>query len=835
MSQTPGSFGRRFRALTVLALVGLFATACQMVDVPEDLTLPPLKQTSLLFDDHNHLIRSFHAAENRTVIPLDQMSNWVRDAVVAIEDERFYEHRGIDLKALVRAAYANAKSGGIVQGGSTITEQLVKNTITGDAVTLDRKINEAVIAYNLEQEHTKEWILEQYLNTVYFGEGAYGIQAASRTFFAKPASKLTLAQSALLAAVIRSPSSYDPFDHPDAAIARRAEVLAKMLSLGWIDQGSYQAAMDSALELKETPPSRYPAPYFVEEVIQWFVDQPQFGETRQARFDLLYTGGLRIYTTVNLKMQREAEDAVSSVLTEPTDPFGAMTVMDPNTGQVKAMVGGRDFFAPPKVDGRQTFSKVNLATGRGGTGRQAGSAFKPFALVAAIENGINPLQTFPAPSQIDIPLPEKCQGQDGPIWPVHNYDGSGFGNPTVEKATYDSINVVYAQIVQALGNGDPCVGGEKVAEVAKRMGIRGPNTGDIASPLQPVPSAVLGTNPVNTLEMASAYAAFPTMGQHVDPVLVRKVTDAEGNVLFEPQQTPVQVVNPGVAWTAIQIMKEVVTIGTGHDANFGRPAAGKTGTAQQWRDAWFVGFIPQLVAAVWVGFPAGEQEMIYPAVRLPHVTGGSWPAAIWHNFMVAATADMAVEDFPTPDIDYVWVRVDVTRGCLPGPFTLPGDIKLLQFVKGTEPTERCDTNAQVIPVPNVVGLDQGEATTLLESFGFRVAVEQAEDDHDAPGTVLAQQPAAGQDALQGTTVTITVAIEPVSTKIEVPNVIGLQEAEAVALLRQAGFEVTVIEKWECRPPGSCGAVPLQVWDQDPNPGHMAEQGSRITIWANKAG
>jgi penicillin-binding protein 1A len=805
--------------------LALLATACRLPQLRQpDPRIPRLPQTSFVYDDHGRLITSLHAGENRVNVPLSQVPWVVRKAVVAIEDERFWEHHGVDLKALVRAAYENARAGRIVQGGSTITEQLIKNTITGSDRTIDRKVQEAILAYRYESTHTKVEILEQYLNTVYFGHGAYGIQAAAKTYFSRPARNLTLPEAALLAGLIASPSRFDPLFAPKLAVARRNIVLEKMKRLGYLDDPEYEQALHSKLGLKPLENNApYPVPNFIDYVKQWFLGNASFGATRVDRYNKLFEGGLRIYTTLDLRLQKYAEAAVKGILPYKTDPYGAMTVLDPRNGAIRAMVGGRNYFSNDR------FSKVNLATGTGGSGRQAGSSFKPFALVAALENGIPPEKAYNSPPSIQIPLPGTCQGPS-PTWDVRSYDSSESGRFTLEQGTIDSINVVYAQVIQDLGNGDPCRGGEKVVEVAKRMGI--------TTPLLPVPSAVLGTNPVNTLEMASAYGTLATIGQHTPPIAVSHITDAQGRMIYQAAPNPQQVVAPGVAWTANQILQKVIQEGTGTAAAIGRPEAGKTGTAQQWRDAWFIGFIPQLVAAVWVGFPQGEIDMVYPRVRLPHVLGGTFPAQIWHAFMVNATRDMPVLDFQKPNVRYVTVRVDVSRGCLPNQYTLPNDIREVRFIAGTQPKQKCKepSGPQIITVPSVVGLLQEQATRLLQGYAFNVDVVTKEDTHAKPGTVISQDPAAGSQSAQGSTIVITVAAKPPgSTPATIPNVIGLSESAAVSKLKAAGFQVAVVKKWECHPAPSCGAEPGKVWQQNPPGGVTAETGSTVTIWVNRGG
>jgi penicillin-binding protein 1A len=725
-------------ALLAAALASaLVASGCSIhlppVDKPR---IPPLPQTSLVFDASGRLITSLHAGENRTLIPLDRMAEILRTAVVAVEDERFYQHSGVDAKAIIRAAVANATNGRVVEGGSTITEQLVKNIITGGDRTLGRKIREARLAYQLEKEYPKDKILEMYLNTVYFGQGAYGAEAAAKTYFSTPAQDLKLTQAALLAGVIASPSTYDPVFHPELALARRDLVLGRMLALKVIDQRAYDRAIKAKLGLEVSHPTRYAAPYFVDYVKRWFLSNPAFGAAYADRYTRLFEGGLRIYTTVDLRLQRLAEQAVHSILTYKTDPYGAMTVLDPRNGAIRAMVGGRDFFSA-----KDPFAKLNLATG-GATGRQAGSSFKPFALVAALERGISPHEVYRAPSHLSIPLPS---GYSPHLWPVDNYDGEGGGSMTLEQATINSVNTVYAQLIMQLGP-------KTVVDTARRMGI--------TSRLAAVPSAVLGTNEVNTLEMASAYGTLATLGNRVPPNAVEKITDSQGRLIYQANRKPTRVVSATVAWTANQILEKVIHYGTGSQANIGRPAAGKTGTAQVWRDAWFVGFIPQLVGAVWVGFPKAQISMTYPRVRIRHVLGGTWPAEIWHAFMVNATRKMPVLDWQKPRTGSLRLRMDVFRGCVANRWTLPFDVQVVQYAAGTEPTNVCDepSGPQIVGLPSVVGLDLASARTLLESYAFLVTVKYEDLPGAAPGSVLSQDPSPGVGTLQGTE--ITIAVEP---------------------------------------------------------------------------
>ncbi len=748
---------RRRRLACALVLLAVLATSCNLPDLSEEQArATALPQTSFLYAADGTLITQLHAGENRVVVPFDRIPESVRDAVVAVEDRRFYQHKGVDVKALIRAAWIDAASGRIVEGGSTITQQYVKNVYLGNEQTLGRKLDEAALAWQLEQRYSKDEILAKYLNTVYFGEGAYGIQAAAQTYFSRPASRLTLGQSALLAGLIAAPVDADPVPHPERALARRNVVLTDMRDLSMIGQAEYgrAAARPVGLHLPHDR-QRYIAPYFVDYLERWFLSNPRFGKTQRDRYDLLFEGGLRIETTLDPELQQRAEGAVNQILLYPDDPYAAITAIDPRSGYVRAMVGGRDYFSR-----KDRFARVNLATG-GSTGRQAGSSFKPFALVAALESGISPQGTFPGSSSTTIAL------DNGTTWTPENYEGSAYGTISMESATINSVNVAYVEIEKAIGGGDIQVGAQRVIDAAKRMGIRCCTRDTLPiRPLQPYASAVLGTNEVNTLEMASAYGTLATGGNRLQPTPVVRITDPSGNVLYEATPNPRRVVDPGVAAVADDILQKVVQYGTGAAADIGRPEIGKTGTGQMWRDAWFVGAVPQLVAAVWVGFPQGQVSMTYPAVRLSHVLGGTWPAQIWHAFMLEAAAHMPVQQFPAPGpIQYVAVPIDITQSppCVANPYTPPMNIEVQQFIVGSEPTDRCTepTSYQFLTVPSVVGLQQARATSILKEAGFNVLVE-AQGSSQPVGVVIGQSPSGSAKAQQASIVTITVSDAPPS-------------------------------------------------------------------------
>ncbi len=855
--------------LALTLLLALMGASCarltdQLADLPKlerkDLRFK-LAQSSKVYDSDGGLITSLHKTENRTVIPLSKIPKRVREAVIAIEDERFYEHQGIDLRAVLRALLANAQSGQIKEGGSTITQQLVKNLIISPGAiadrTLERKITEAALSRQLEKKLSKKEILESYLNTVYFGNGAYGVQEAARTYFGRTAARLTLAQAATIAGLIRAPEDYDPYDDPKAATDRRDLVLTKMRQLGWASPEKVERAQKQKLKLqKVSKKDRYPAAYFMDYVQRLITYDPRFeavGETISQRTKRLFKGGLRIHTTVDLEMQRAAEEAVASVLSYEGDPAGSLVAIDPKTGHVKAMVGGRDYFATEKEDPR---AKLNLAIanepGLGrvkdvepvpdehdvelrapGTGRQAGSAFKVFALAAAIEEGIPLSKTYQAGSQVVFP----GLGENGTDYKVQNYEGGSFGSSlSLLEATVNSVNVVYAQLV--IND----IGEEAVTDVAERMGISG------YDPLLAVPSAVLGTNVVNPLDMASAYGTLAANGTHHPPVAITKITAPDGEVLYKDESEPEEAIEPSVAYLATTALQQVIERGTGATyGDIGRPAAGKTGTAQEYRDAWFVGYTPDLVASVWVGYPEGSIEMkpdctystqpCKPTRTLTSggVTGGSFPTQIWSAFMLQALSGVPASSFIPPAAGTVTVEVDTRTGCLatkltPEEFSAPAT-----FAEGTEPEESCPFEGEGVEVPSVVGFPVDEAAGIIERAGFAVARQEVGSSTYPPGTVVAQSPGGGSRAEPGSTVTLSVATPGAPSAdvggSTVPDVLGQSESSAESELHSQGFDVRVVYQSESSP-GQARKNRGLVWKQSPSSGTSAEAGSLVTIWVN---
>jgi penicillin-binding protein 1A len=737
---------RRHFPLAALSVLCAVVSASCGVHL-EDVQRRPLAQTSFVFAADESLITPLHAVEDRVVLPTSQIPRWIRDAAVAIEDRRFYLHHGVDGRAVVRATYVNVRDGSIVEGGSTITEQLVKNLYTGGDRTIARKISEATLAWQLEDRLSKSEILTRYLNTVYFGQGAYGVQAAAQAFFDVDARDLDLARSSLLAGLITSPGHFDPYQFPRRARGRRGVVLRLMHEQGLISAAQWRRAERQPIHLYRAPTQgRYDYPHFVDYLKEWFLSNPAFGKTREDRYRLLFTGGLRIHTTLQPPVQEAAQRAVDSVLSYPGDPAAAVTVLDPRTGHVLAMVGGnvRDYWADRDA------GRVNLATASGGTGRQSGSSFKPFALVAALEGGMSPSTTFSAPSNLQVPL------EGGGVWDVTNAEGTGYGSMTLRSATVNSVNTVYAQVIDRLGP-------RTVVEVAQRMGLRCcREVSNPQHPLRPYLSAVLGSNEVNTLEMASAYGTLASGGLRTRPVPVARITDARGSTVWKADATPERVLDPQVVSVANGVLKDVVLYGTGTAANIGRPQIGKTGTAMDHSDAWFVGAIPQMVAAVWIGFPQGQIRMEPPRTRIT-VFGGTWPAQIWRILMLEVARGLPVTDFPSPDVGFVSIAVDATQQpyCLPNPFTLPQNVQTLQFIVGTEPTALCTSPSalQQVLVPSAIGASEPTAVQGLTEAGFYVETRTAPSTQP-DGIVISQTPAAGTEAYQTSTVTITVSSTP---------------------------------------------------------------------------
>jgi penicillin-binding protein 1A len=777
--------------------------------------------TSSVYAADGTLLTTLHAEEDRRPLTLAEIPQVLRDAVIAAEDRRFYEHDGVDLRGIARAAAKNIEAGETTQGGSTITQQLVKNTLVTPERTYRRKIREASLAMGLERTLTKDQILERYLNTVYFGQGAYGVGAAARVYFGHSARKLTLPEAALLAGLIRSPSRADPVKHPDAAADRRATVLDAMVATGAItaDEAAEAAAVPVPRKAHHDD-RRYPAAYAVQDAVSTLLADERLGATQAERHNALFRGGLRIELTIDPAQQAAAEESVRAILTAKNDPYAGVAAVKPGDGAITAMVGGRDFFGA-----RDPYAKVNLARG-GSTKRQAGSTFKVFALVAALNAGISPEERFAAGAQVTLPC--RCPKP----WVVDNYEGAAYGSVTLRKATEDSVNTAYARLVQRIGGGDVDKGMNTVLDVAESLGVRG--AGGARLRRDAGPAVVLGAQEVDPVSMAAAYAALGANGVYAKPYLVARVKDARGRVLLENKPQKAQAVLPRVAATATDVLQGVVRAGTGVKAQQSRPVAGKTGTATAYRDAWFVGYTPNFAAAVWVGMPKGGVSMTPENGFRTVVAGGTFPALIWGRF--ASTALLALDDVPftTPEGTLVSVAMDRHRGCRANKWTPPSHIVRKAYPSGEEPKAVCadPTGPAATVVPSMVGLDAAYATEQLGHDGFLVRTVKVYDLTHREGTVVAQAPSAGTTVEPGATVTLRVATSE-RIPVVVPSVLGLAEADAVARLAAVGFAAEVVVEPSCTGGEAC-QLRLNneaglVWRQDVPGGQTRPAGSTITL------
>jgi len=793
------------RLVAGVLVIALMATACALESI-EDPGIGAGGLTSSVFASDGTAITEWHAGEDRVLVSYGELPSHLIDAVVAIEDQRFWTHTGVDVQAIARAATANLDAGEIVQGGSTITQQYVENVILGPSRTFDGKVAEAGLALRVEQTLAKEEILERYLNSIYFGNTAYGVGAAAKRYFAKHPSELTLGESAMLAAVIAAPSRFDPYLNPNAVLSRRRTVLEKMAELEWITQEAAEAADREPLALAPRIPGEQSLyPYFSDEVKRILMSDPDFAPTPDERFDLLFRGGLSIYTTIDPAAQLAAETALASVIPED-GPSGALVSIDPRNGHVLALVGGKDFYAS-----NDPVAQFNLAT----MGlRQPGSSFKPFVLAAALGAGYRLDDLFVGGAETIVP------GEFGP-WTVTNHEEATYPDLTLREATVFSVNTVYANLITALGP-------QQVVDLAQGAGI--------TSQLEPLPSLALGAQEVSVLDMASAYGAFATGGIHVEPVFITRIEDADGNVIYEPVPTVTEAMSASVADQVTEVLTETVRRGTGQQAKIGRPTAGKTGTTEAHHDAWFVGYTEEMVAAVWIGFPEGNRPLMAPYTPYT-ITGGTWPAQVWSRFAIGALSGVPYGGLTTGDgDDLVSVEIDTSTGFLAGPLCPRSRVASLHLHPDAVPTVICpihnhDGIDSIAPgvVPDVGGARLDDAVALLEAAGYGIGLSWVESPGRRSGEVLFQVPAAGTVLAQGSGVSLTLAgPEPGSV---VPDVLGLDMEEARSILREAGLAVVVLLEAESDPEAAALRINM-IWAQHPSAG--SDPDGSVTIWANPA-
>jgi len=629
--------GRRgFCVATTAASLALILSACSLAPVDLKRERPLAVRTTVIASDGSFLARLYR--ENRALVTPDSVPTVLKNAVLAAEDQRFFEHPGYDLRAIARAALVNLESGEIEQGGSTITQQYVKNTFFRKAPrTFKRKARELRLAIEIERRYTKQEILDRYLNTVYLGQGAYGVKVASDVYFGHGLEGLSLAEAALLAGVIKAPSAFDPRNNPKRARQRRNFVLDRMAALNLIDAATATKTKKRPLGVTPDPPRiRTRQPYFVEAVKREILGDRRFGRNDGDRARALYKGGLRIHTTLDRDLQAAAERAVEQHLNQPGDPEAALVAIRPSTGAIVAMVGGSDWNA----------SQVNLALGRagGGSGRQSGSAFKPIAAAAAMEQGVS-LETRFAAGPASFLL------ADGSTWIVRNSEGTASGTLPLGEATVRSVNGVYARLALDIGPG-------AIARQAELMGVRTklPDTN---------PSIVLGSEEISVLDLATAYATLANGGTAVEPTTIDRVRAGNGEIIRPNQTTVQEAISPGNAFLLTKVLEQVIERGTGTAADIGRPAAGKTGTTNDYKDAWFAGYTPDLAVAVWVGYRYPRPMTSVHGIR---VFGGTFPAAIWRTFMVEAHRGLPVKRFKLPQGEMVTLLIDPVSGLLAAPW-----------------------------------------------------------------------------------------------------------------------------------------------------------------------
>ncbi|MEX2133882.1 MAG: transglycosylase domain-containing protein, partial [Acidimicrobiia bacterium] len=710
------------------------------------------------------LLAELHDGRNSEPIPYSAIPEVMVNAMLAAEDSEFFEHEGVDFSAIFSAAIDNILYD-TTRGGSTITQQVVKNAFVGSENTIRRKVTEAFVSAEVERRFSKERILEYYMNSVYFGGGAYGVKTAAEEFFNKELSDIAVHEAATLAVLVRNPSLYNPRTRPEITLERRDAVLDEMADNEWITREEATVAKAQSLDVVDTPLRRGEADHVVAEVKRQLLNDRQFdflGETNEERKISIFGcpaddvaceggGGYQIFTTIDLDLQKKANEILQTwlplpayeqnvaacreiypeesdefvatySLTHSCSPTGALTMVDNHSGAVKVMASGLPF----------EFSQFDLAVqGR----RNPGSSFKPFALVAALEQGYTLGHSWSGASPIKIECEFVCSPDGTNIWTVTNA-GASLGVITLEQATYNSVNTVYAQVSNE-------VGPPAIVDVARRMGIT-------ESSLNPVLSIVLGTSEVSTLEMANAFSNFATNGLHADDYLIAKIVDAEGNVVYEAQEDKVQVADPAIFSAAHRALAQVPTSsGTAPRADIGRPQGGKTGTHQSYLDAWYVGYTPEYSTAVWVGYESKQVPLTNVVINgqpYSRVFGGSVPAPIWAEFMSYVLDGLP--EIPFPDE--------------------PGNIE--DYLVPPQTT-----------VPSVVGLDRAEAVSRLKAAKLNVSVTEVPSLEPA-GQVVAQSRAPGSSVPEGTGIGISVSNGVIPTG-QMPSFVGMTNDEALEAAR----------------------------------------------------
>ncbi|TYT22458.1 PBP1A family penicillin-binding protein [Dictyoglomus thermophilum] len=556
-------------------------------------------QTTIIYSSDNKILGRLYK-ENRIYVPLYKISPYLQQAVVVSEDKEFYTHSGVSIRGLIRAIIVDLLHLEKKQGGSTITQQVAELLFLSPERTINKKIKKIYIAIKLEKFFTKQQILEMYLNLIYWGHGTYGAEAASQYYFGKSASELTIPEAALLAGIIPAPENLSPYKNPEKALALRNIVIEKLYQEGYINQSEYEKAIKAPLKVikrDNNSSTQNIAPYFFDYVLKELINK--FGK------DMVYSGGLKVYTTLDTNLQRYAESSLKKIISQYGKKYkvsqGALLAIDPNTGYIKAWVGGIDY-------SKSQFDRVSMAV------RQPGSAFKPFVYLTALQKGFQPYDLIEE-REVTYTFNKK-------EWKPKNYDGKLHGTVTLQEALENSYNIATILLLEEIGVSD-------VIRNARRLGIE--------SPLEPSLALALGTSGVTLYELVRAYCGFANGGNRVTPIAILRVEDSKGNIIYNSTPEIVPVIEKDVDATLVKMMKRVITNGTGKRANIGRPAAGKTGTTDDYRDAWFIGFTPDLCAGVWMG-----NDDYTPTNKVP---GGLLPAMTWKEFMQNALKDVPPREF----------------------------------------------------------------------------------------------------------------------------------------------------------------------------------------------
>ena len=663
-SYLPAERGNRiilYFIILAAVLSGLFLQILTQLPNVETISIFSPSETTEIYASDGTVLAKLHREENRYVVPLEKISPILQKAVVATEDERFYQHRGIDFQGVLRAAVTNITKKRVEEGGSTLTQQLARNLFLTRKRSITRKIAEMVLALQIERRYTKAEILELYLNQIYWGHNAYGIESASLVYFNKHASELNLAEATLLAGIIEGPEKFSPYKNMEGAKLRQASVLSKMVELGLIAEASASSAKMQPIALSTEIPNKYKfvAPYFTTYIINQLIDK--YGEYT------VYNGGLRVYTTLDLNKQRVADEVVKKFIQEEGETYNfsqaALVSLDPRTGYIRAMVGGASFEA----------SEFNRAWQ---SKRQPGSSFKPFIYTAAMEVGVSPgFILEDSPATYEVPADEwNPEGK----WEPKNFDEKYRGKVTVRQALEKSLNIPSVRLCDKIGVGN-------AIDVAKRMGIK--------SPLKRALGITLGISEVTLLEMTSAYGVFANSGIRVEPTGIIKIDGPRGQLIYRHTIMEKRGLTKNIAAVMVDMMQGVLLRGTGVRGNIDRPAGAKTGTTEEFKDAWFIGYVPQLVTGVWVGNDNNEP--------MEGVTEVAVSPRMWKAYMSNVLIDEPVIDFPKPE-GLVEETICLDSGKIPNEYC-PGDrIVKATFWWNDKPTETCTYHPTTEALPDYI-------------------------------------------------------------------------------------------------------------------------------------